>query len=60
MVAKGLATFLRVCHSGTQNIEVYNITMLEDMKAHGAAQDMMMSDADYQAMYNRVFPTEPA
>ena len=60
MVAKGLATFLRVSHSGTQNIEVYNITMLEAMKAHGAAQDMMMSDADYQAMYNRVFPTEPA
>jgi hypothetical protein len=53
MVAKGLATFLRVSHSGTQNIEVYNITMFEDMKAYGAAQDMMMSDADYQAMYSR-------
>ncbi len=53
MVAKGLTTFLRVSHSGTENIEVYNITMFEDMKAYGAAQDMMLADPDMQEMYGR-------
>ena len=51
MQSKGLKNFLRVSHSGTPGIEVWSMTMFENWKEYGEAQQMMLSDQDIQAWY---------
>ena len=48
---KGIPTGVRVSHSGTQDIEVYTVSMFDSFSDYGAAQDKLISDPDLQAWY---------
>ena len=48
---KGIPTGVRVSHSGTQDIEVYTVSMFDNYSDYGAAQEKLISDPELQAWY---------